>query len=103
MSIKIKLRGKVKNSTAHLRALVRHPMKSGLRLNKKTNKPYQADYIKTAVLKVNGKVVMRSYLSAALSDNPYFEFRASGEVGDKVSLLLTNLAGETGLATITLK
>jgi len=39
------MRGKSKGGVAEVKALIKHPMESGARMNKKTGKPYPAKYI----------------------------------------------------------
>ena len=73
MSIKIRMRGKSQAGIAEVKALIKHPMESGVRMNKKTGKPYPAKYIDMVEVLVNDKKAIDSQWSGAVSANPYME------------------------------
>ncbi|MDG6778592.1 thiosulfate oxidation carrier complex protein SoxZ [Thiomicrorhabdus sp. zzn3] len=103
MTIKIRMRGKSKNGIAEVKALIKHPMESGVRMNKKTGKPYPAKFIDTLEVLVNDAKAVDAEWSGAVSANPYMAVKVKANAGDNVTVNLTDNTGETGSETITLK
>lgn len=103
MSIKIRMRGKSKGGIAEVKALIKHPMESGVRMNKKTGKPYPAKYIDMVEVMVNGTKVVDAQWSGAVSANPYVAVKVKANLGDEVALSVTDNTGEKGASSITLK
>ncbi len=103
MSIKIRMRGKSKGGVADVKALIKHPMESGVRMNKKTGKPYPAKYIDSVKVSVNGADAVNAQWSGAVSSNPYMKVRVNANKGDKVAVTLTDNTGDKGTKTIKLK
>ena len=103
MSIKIRMRGKSKGGVAEVKALIKHPMESGVRMNKKTGKPYPAKYIDMVQVSVNGTPAVDAQWSGAISSNPYMAVKVSANAGDEVSVTLTDNTGDKGSSSIKLK
>ena len=103
MSIKIRMRGKSKGGVAEIKALIKHPMESGVRMNKKTGKPYPAKYIDMVQVSVNGTPAVDAQWSGAISANPYMAVQVTAHAGDEVTVSLTDNAGEKGSESIKLK
>ncbi len=103
MSIKIRIRGKSVNGVAEIKALIKHPMESGVRLDQKTGKPFPAEFIDTVSVLVNGNKAIDSQWSGAISSNPYLAIKVNAKVGDEVSIQLSDNTGATGTESITLK
>ena len=103
MSIKIRMRGKIKGGIAEVKALIKHPMESGARMNKKTGKPYPAKYINTVVVAVNGKTEIDAQWSGSVSANPYMGVKVKASKGDKVTITVADNTGGTGTKSIKLK
>jgi len=103
MSIKIRMRGKAVNGVAEVKALIKHPMESGVRMNKKTGKPFPALFINNVEVTVNGAKAVDSQWSGAVSANPYMAIQVKAKAGDEIALNLTDNTGESGSETITLK
>ena len=103
MSIKIRMRGKSKGGVAEVKALIKHPMESGVRMNKKTGKPYPAKYIDMVEVSVNGTAAINSQWSGAVSANPYMAVKVNANKGDEVKVTLKDNTGETGEETIKIK
>lgn len=103
MSIKIRMRGKSKGGVAEVKALIKHPMESGVRMNKKTGKPFPALFIDTVTITVNGAAAIDSQWSGAVSANPYMAIKVKANAGDKIALALTDNSGASGSEEITLK
>ena len=103
MSIKIRMRGKSKGGVAEIKALIKHPMESGVRMNKKTGKPFPALFIDTVTISVNGKTAIDSQWSGAVSTNPYMAVKVNANAGDTIAVALTDNSGASGKQEITLK
>jgi len=103
MSIKIRMRGKAKGGVAEVKALIKHPMESGLRMNKKTGKPYPAKYIDVVTVAVNGTTAVDAQWSGAVSANPYVAIKVKANSGDEVTVSLADNTGEKGTKSIKLK
>lgn len=103
MAIKIRMRGKVKGGVAEIKALIKHPMESGVRMNKKTGKPYPAKYIDMVEVSVNGAKSVDAQWSGAVSANPYMAVKIAAAKGDEVKVVLTDNTGGKGEQKIKLK
>ena len=103
MSIKIRMRGKSVGGVAEIKALIKHPMESGVRMNKKTGKPFPALFIDTVTITVNGAAAIDSQWSGAVSANPYMAIQVKANAGDEIKLTLADNTGATGEETIKLK
>lgn len=103
MSIRIRMRGKAKNGLAEVKGLIKHPMESGVRMNKKTGKPYPAKYINLVEVAVNDNKVIDSQWSGAVSANPYMAVKLKANSGDKVTVKVVDNTGEEGTKTISLR
>jgi sulfur-oxidizing protein SoxZ len=103
MSIKIRVRGKVKGGVAEIKALMKHPMESGRRMNKKTGKPYPAKYIDVVEVLLNGTKVIEGNWSGAVSANPYMAVQVKANKGDEVVIKAHDITGATGEAKLKLK
>lgn len=103
MSIKIRMRGKSKGGVAEVKALIKHPMESGARMNKKTGKPFPALFIDMVEISVNGTKAIDAQWSGAVSANPYMAVKVNANSGDEVSVSLTDNTGAKGTSSIKLK
>jgi sulfur-oxidizing protein SoxZ len=82
----IKLRTKAKDGIVEVKALIKHPMETGLRKDKKTGEKIPAHFIKEVVITANGTEVMKADWNFSISKNPYLSFSYKGAAGDKVKL-----------------
>lgn len=103
MSIKIRMRGKVRNGVAEVKALIKHPMESGARKNKKTGKNYPAKFINLVEVTVNGVKAVDAQWSGAVSANPYMGIKVKANKGDEVVISLQDNTGEKGTKKLKLK
>ena len=71
--------------TTTVKAIISHPMETGLRKNKKTGKKYPAHYITELKVTHGGKTVLTANLGPAVSRSPLLHFTfKGGKKGDKV-------------------
>jgi sulfur-oxidizing protein SoxZ len=83
----IKIRAKVKGGACEVKALITHPMETGLRKDKKTGKVIPAQFIQEVSCQHNGKDVMNALWGTAISTNPYVSFIINGaKKGDTITL-----------------
>jgi len=103
MAKSIKLRAKAKNGIVTVKALMSHPMETGLRKNKKTGKIIPAHHIQEVTAKSGDKTVMTAVWGGAISKNPYLSFKFSGSKGDPVTLSWVDNKGNSDSKTATVK
>ena len=101
---KIKIRAKEKNGTVTVKSLLKHPMETGNRKDKKTGNKIPAHYITEVKCEVNGKTVMTAYLGPGVSKDPYMSFDVKGaKKGDTVKLSWVDNKGESASGEATVK
>jgi sulfur-oxidizing protein SoxZ len=87
MANTIKARAQAKGGVVTVKALINHPMETGLRKDKKTGKVIPAHYIQEVTCKHGDAVAMDAQWGGAISTNPYVSFKMEGaKKGDTVSL-----------------
>ena len=91
----IKLRTKEKGGMVQVKALITHPMETGLRKDKKTGDAIPAHYITEVKVEANGEVVMTADWSGSVSKNPFLSFNYAGSKSDKVKLTWTDNTGKS--------
>lgn len=100
----IKMRAKDTDGVTTIKALISHPMETGLVKDKKTGKPIPAHFIQEVVCEHNGNKVMTAEWGVAVSKNPYLSFRfKGGKVGDTVKLSWADNTGKSDSAEATIK
>lgn len=95
---KIKLKARSRRGVIKLKALVNHPMETGLR--KQKGKVVPANHITDLTISVNGTAVMTSDIGSSISKNPYFQFWIEGKKGDEITLSYNDNNGKSGVKTI---
>lgn len=95
MASSIKIRAKTKSGVTTVKALMSHPMETGLRKNKKTGNMIPANHITEVTAEYNGSVVFTAQMGPAVSKNPYLSFKfKGGSAGEKVKLTWVDNMGE---------
>ena len=98
MAEPMKIRATLKGDTADVRVLMGHPMETGQRKDG-AGKIVPLHFIQEITVKLNGKTVIESQISQAVSRNPVFSFRVKGaKAGDKVEINWLDTKGETSKA-----
>tara|TARA_B100000900_G_scaffold221196_1_gene187715 strand:+ start:480 stop:788 length:309 start_codon:yes stop_codon:yes gene_type:complete len=82
----IKMRSKESNGLVTVKALIKHPMETGARKNKKTGELIPAHFIQEVHSKANGKDIITIFWGPAVSKNPYLTFKYKGKKGDNVEI-----------------
>ncbi len=91
----IKLRTKEKGGKIQVKALITHPMETGLRKNKKTGGKIPAHYITDLEVTANGKPVITAKWTGSISKNPFISFSYAGSKDDKIKLTWKDNTGKS--------
>ncbi len=95
MAKSIRIRANAKGDVVLVKALLTHPMETGLRKDKKTGKKIPANYIQEVDCTHNGKTVMTAQWAGAVSKNPYLSFKfGGGKSGDTVGIAWVDNLGK---------
>jgi sulfur-oxidizing protein SoxZ len=82
----MKMRATLAQGFTDVRVLMTHPMETGQRKDPE-GKLVPLHFIQNVTVKVNGKTVVESQVSQAVSRNPVFTFRLKGGAkGDKIEV-----------------
>jgi len=94
---KMKIRAWVDGKKATVKAIIFHPMETGLRKDKATGKPIPAHYITEVQCTHNGKSVLTCYWGPGVSKNPFVSFRFNGaKSGDALKVAWVDNQGQKG-------
>ena len=96
----IKIRAKAKSGVVTVKALMTHPMETGLRKDKKTGKIIPAHHITEVNCDAAGNNVMTCYWSGGVSKNPYLSFKYAGNKGEELKLSWVDNTGASDSATV---
>ncbi|SFV86310.1 Sulfur oxidation protein SoxZ [hydrothermal vent metagenome] len=94
---KIKLKPKARKGVITVKALIKHPMETGLR--KKKGKLVPANYIEHMVVSHNGNTIIDANIGTTISKDPYFKFKVPGAKGDTITLKYKDNMGKEGTKT----
>ncbi len=104
MARKMKIRAFVKDGgVTVVKAILYHPMETGLRKDKATGEVIPAHFIEEVVATHNRNPVLTCDWGTAVSKNPFLSFDVSGtKAGDKIGITWTDNLGksDSGEATI---
>jgi sulfur-oxidizing protein SoxZ len=104
MAKSIKLRAKAKDGVATVKALISHPMETGLRKDKKSGQPIPAEFIQEVVCESGGKTVLSAQWGSAISKNPFLSFKFSGaKSGDSIKISWVDNKGNSDSIDTTIK
>jgi len=94
---KMKIRAWVKDNKATVKAIIFHPMETGLRKDKATGKKIPAHYITEVKCEHNGQLVLTCYWGPGVSKNPFISFKFSGaKKGDTLKISWVDNTGDKG-------
>ncbi|MDJ0834128.1 MAG: thiosulfate oxidation carrier complex protein SoxZ [Gammaproteobacteria bacterium] len=103
MAKSIKIRAKAKGGVVTVKALMNHPMETGLRKDKKTGKLIPAHHIQEVTAKAGDNTVMTAVWGGAISKNPYLSFKYPGGKGDSLTLSWVDNKGNSDSMTTAVK
>src|SRR3982074_3504204 len=91
----VKMRATLHGGVAHQGVMMTHPEETGQRKAPDGNL-VPLHFIQNVTLKVNGKTVVESQISQAISRNPVFSFRVKGGAkGDRIEVSWIDNHGES--------
>jgi sulfur-oxidizing protein SoxZ len=100
----IRIRANIKGDVTEVKALMSHPMETGLRKDKKTGEKIPAHFIKEVNAEHKGTSVMVAQWGVAVSKNPYLSFKfKGGAAGDTIKISWVDNKGESDAAETTIK
>jgi len=100
MTRPIRMRVRLDGDVAEIRALIDHPMETGLRKDSKTGELVPLHFIQNLTVSLNGKPVLETQWGQAIARNPYIQFRVRGaRADDEVSIEWVDNWGERGRAS----
>jgi sulfur-oxidizing protein SoxZ len=100
----IKIRAKAQDGVTTVKALISHPMETGLRKDSKTGKLIPAHHVTEVTAEHNGKQVMLANWGGAISKNPYLSFKFKGAAaGDTIKLTWVDNMGKGDSAEAPIK
>jgi sulfur-oxidizing protein SoxZ len=92
----IKIRATEKGGSTTVKALMSHPMETGLRKDKKTGDKIPAHFIQEVNCEHNGKNVLTALWGPAISKNPYLSFKFKGGAnGDSIKISWVDNMGKS--------
>ncbi len=96
MSIKAKAK-MVSDGNVEVKMLIKHPMETGQRKDRKTGEFIPAHFVDAVVCRWNGDEMFRAHWGPAISKNPYLSFKLKGpQKGDQLDLSWTDNQGKSG-------
>ena len=96
MASRIRIRAQLKGGDCEVKALMRHPMETGLRKDQ-LGETIPARFIETVTVTHNENIVLEAHWGAAVSANPFLGMQfEGGSVDDIVKVSWRDNQGETG-------
>lgn len=83
-----------KDGTVEVKALIDHPMESGMRKDKQSGQLIPAHFIKSIMVTANEQVVMTALWGVGVAKYPFVGFKYKGKKGDKVKLTWLDNKGQ---------
>ncbi len=102
MAIKAKVR--MIGDDAEVKVLIKHPMETGQRKDRKTGELIPAHYVEAVTCNWQGNEMIRAHWGPAISKNPYLSFKINGpKSGDTLVMKWNDNMGESGEKEYTVK
>jgi sulfur-oxidizing protein SoxZ len=99
----IKMRANADGDVITVKALISHPMETGLRKDN-AGKVIPAEFIQEVSCEHNGVAVLTAQWGTAISKNPYLSFRfKGGKAGDTLKLSWKDNTGKSDSAETVIK
>ncbi len=102
MAGSMRVRAKEKGGIVTVKALITHPMETGIRKDK-DGSLIPAHFIQEVTATVGGKVVFTANWGTGVSKNPYLSFKYKGAKGDAMTLSWTDNQGHSDSLEATVK
>jgi sulfur-oxidizing protein SoxZ len=99
MARETKIRTRTQEGAVEVLVLVSHPMETGLRKDKGSDKVIPAHFIQEISVELNGRPMASASLGIGVSENPLLGFRSkTAKNGDKLKISWRDNRGEAGTA-----
>ncbi len=96
MASTIRPRAWMKDGVTNVKALISHPMETGLRKDKASGQIIPAHFIQDLIVTHNGEQVLHGYLGPAVSKNPFLNFKFKGaNKGDALTISWNDNKGKS--------
>ncbi len=100
----MKIRATAKDGEVLVKALIKHPMETGLRKDPKTGEKIPAHYVQELTATWKDKVVLKAFWGTGVSRNPYISFKfKGGQAGDDLTLNWVDNTGAEDRKTVKIK
>lgn len=100
MTRPIRMRVRLEGDVAEIRALIDHPMETGLRKDARTRQLVPLHFIQNLTVSLDGKPVLETEWGQAMARNPYIQLRVHGaKADDEVTIEWVDNQGERGRAS----
>ena len=100
----IKMKAKAENGETTVKALIKHPMETGRRKEKGSEKLIPAHYIKEVTCSYQGEPLLTTEWGPTISKNPFLSFTfTGGAAGETVELSWTDNKGGSETASASIK
>jgi len=100
--MKIKVKAKAKDGVVKAKMLIRHPMETGRRKDKK-GKLIPANHITEISVDYKGNTVFHAEFGPGISKDPFLAFAFQGSSGDTFTVSVMDTSGKTGEVEATVK
>lgn len=102
MAGSMRVRAKEKDGIVTVKALITHPMETGLRKDSDGN-VIPAHFIQEVTATVGGEVVFTANWGTGVAKNPYLSFKYKGAKGDLLTLAWTGNMGDSDSLEVEVK
>ena len=103
MARRMRIRAQLKDDYCEVKALMRHPMETGMRKDQ-SGAAIPANFIEDVQVLHNDVVVVQAYWGAAVSANPFLGVRFKGGAqGDVVKVVWRDNQGDSGSGETTIR
>ena len=102
MAGSMRVRAKEKDGIVTVKALITHPMETGLRKDSDGN-IVPAHFIQEVTATVGGEVVFTANWGTGVAKNPYLSFKYKGSKGDLLTLTWTDNDGHSDSLEVEVK
>ena len=100
MAREMKIRAWDNGKNTSIKAIIFHPMETGLRKDKATGNKIPEHYITEVTCKHNGNNIMTCLWGPGVSKNPFLSFNFNGaKKGDTVDISWVDNTGKTGASS----
>ena len=99
----IKIKIERNGETAEIKVLIKHPMETGRRKDRQSNKLIPAHFIREVKCEHNNNLVLDAIWGVAISRNPYLSFTVDNtKKGDVVGISWKDNLGDSDAKTVTI-